>query len=243
MPDALLLVVEDEPAMATVITAGLAARGYWVKSVGTGRETIEAVVDASPAVVILDLGLPDADGIDVCRALRTWSQVPIIVLTADGDEDRKIDALDAGADDYITKPFSMRELLARVRVAVRHTGSRTPNAAVLTVGDLAIDIARHQVTLGGRQVSLTPKEFEMLALLARHAGSVLTNRTILAEIWGPRGEGHSEYLRVYARALRQKLGDDPKNPRLVTEPGVGYRIVAESDAIPLEPPSDAALQT
>jgi len=225
MPEAEVLVVEDEPAMATVITEAFVARGYEVRTVGSGAAAVASAADAPPDVVVLDLGLPDMDGLEVCRRVRSWSEVPIIVLTADGAEDRKIAALDLGADDYVTKPFSMRELLARVRVALRHRSQRGPDETVLTVGDVVIDVAHHTVTVGGAAVELTPTQFELLALLARHPGRVLTHGLILGEVWGPEGAGHVEYLRVYARALRQKLGEDPARPRLITEPGVGYRLV------------------
>ena len=224
MPDD-LLVVEDDEAMATVITAGLSARGYDVRSVTTGADALAATAAFPPSVIVLDLGLPDIDGIDVCRDIRRWSEVPIIVLTADGAEDRKVAALDYGADDYVTKPFSMPELLARIRVAIRHHQPRGPDDEVLTVGDVVVDLAQHSVTVSGEVVTLTPKEFGLLALLARFPGRVLTHRTILAEVWGPDGAEHVEYLRVYARALRKKLVEDPLHPRLLTEPGVGYRLV------------------
>jgi len=229
MADGHLLIVEDEPAMATVLTEGLAARGYLVRTVSTGSEAIAAAAESRPAVVVLDLGLPDMDGIDVCRQIRAWSEVPIIVLTADGAEDRRVDALDQGADDYVTKPFSMRELLARVRVALRRRPLSGPDEAVLTVGDVVVDVAHHWVSVGGVLVDLTPKEFDLLALLARYPGRVLTHRTILAEVWGPEGLNHTEYLRVYARALRNKLGEDPTRRRLLTEPGVGYRLVDRAE--------------
>jgi two-component system, OmpR family, KDP operon response regulator KdpE len=231
MSDGYLLLVEDEPAMTTVIATGLEARGHIVRCVTTGREALDMTADWPPTVIVLDLGLPDIDGLDVCRRIRKWSQVPIIVVTADGAEDRKVDALDCGADDYVTKPFSMRELLARVGVAIRHQQSRVEDSAIVTVGDLVVDIAHHQVVVAEQPVDVTPKEFAILALLARHAGRVITHRTILAEIWGPAGAGHIEYLRVYARALRKKLGEDPNQPRLITEPGVGYRIVDRADGV------------
>ncbi len=228
MPDsgvAQVLVIEDEPAMATVIASGLSAHDFAVRSVATGREAIKVLADSPPTVIVLDLGLPDVDGLEICRLVRKWTQVPIIVVTADGSEDRKVSALELGADDYVTKPFSMRELVARVGVAVRHQRARAPEGAAFTVGDLVIDVAHHQVTVGGDPVDLTPKEFDLLALLARNAGRVLTHRTLLNGVWGPEGEGHVEYLRVYARQLRQKLNDNRARPRLITEPGVGYRLV------------------
>jgi len=213
--------------MITVLGAGLVARGHLVETVSSGRAALAAVAERAPAVVLLDLGLPDLDGVEVCRRIRAWSDVPILVLTADGAEDRKVAALECGADDYITKPFSMRELEARIGVALRH--HRPPaggkEARLLVVGDVVVDVAHRWATVDGRRVDLTPKEFEFLAVLARHAGRVLTHGTLLAEIWGPEGKDHVEYLRVYARALRRKLADDPAHPRVVTEPGVGYRLV------------------
>jgi two-component system KDP operon response regulator KdpE len=185
-----------------------------------------------PSVIILDLGLPDADGIDVCRRIREWSSAPIIVVTADGAEDRKILALDQGADDYVTKPFSMPELLARLRVAVRHSRVLATDVhdGLFEVGDLRVDAAEHTVTQAGERIDLTPKEFAFLALLARWPGRVLTHRAILQEVWGPEYGSETQYLRVYASQLRKKLDDDPARPRLVTEPGVGYRLVDAAGA-------------
>ena len=227
-PTATVLVVDDEPAILRALSTGLRARGYRVLSAATGELAVELVIRDAPDVVVLDLGLPDLDGVDVCRRLRTWSDVPIVVLSADGSDHRKVLALDEGADDYVTKPFSMPELLARIRVAVRHRPRREPGgseSAVLEVGDLVVDLHHHRVTVDGRHVDLTPKEFAFLALLARHPGRVLTHRTILQEVWGPEYGTESQYLRVYASQLRKKLRDDPDHPRLVTAPGVGYRIV------------------
>jgi two-component system KDP operon response regulator KdpE len=227
----LILVVEDEAAMARVMSASLQARGYQVSVARTGQEGLDRSAGEEPAVVILDLGLPDIDGVEVCRRLRQWTQAPIIVVTADGSEDRKIMALDEGADDYLTKPFSMPELLARLRVAVRHRRAFGPlvDDSRLVVGDLVVDTGEHQVTVGGRRVELTPKEFDFLALLARHQGKVLTHRTILRHVWGPEATNRTEYLRTYANQLRRKLQDDPASPRFVTEPGVGYRLIANDD--------------
>jgi two-component system KDP operon response regulator KdpE len=196
----------------------------------TGQGAIDAVALDPPDAVVLDLGLPDIDGVDVCRRIRQWSTVPIVVLSAEGSEQRKVLALDEGADDYVTKPFSMAELLARIRVALRHRASAAPGAgpvdeAVLRVGDVHLDLGRHEVTAAGRPVDLTPKEFDFLALLARWPGRVLTHRAILQEVWGPEYGTETQYLRVYASQLRKKLDDDPERPRLVTEPGVGYRLV------------------
>jgi two-component system KDP operon response regulator KdpE len=222
-----VLVVDDEPAIVRVLAAALDARGYRVLSVGSGAEAIDAASRANPAAVILDLGLPDVDGVDVCRRIRTWSDVPIIVLTADDTEHRKVEVLDDGADDYVTKPFSTPELLARLRVALRHHRTAgTRGAEVITdVGDLHIDRARHRVTVAGAPVPLTPKEFAFLALLGSHPGRVYTHRMILEKVWGPEYQTETHYLRVYASQIRKKLGEDPAQPRLVTEPGVGYRLI------------------
>lgn len=223
-----VLVVDDEPAILRALTVALRARGYVVRTATTGQEALEETALASPAAVILDLGLPDIDGVEVCRRIREWSEVPIVVLTADGADDRKVAALDLGADDYITKPFSTPELLARLRVALRHrsqAGREQEETALLTVGSLVVDRARHRVTVEGRAVVLTPKEFGFVCLLARHAGRVLTHRTILQEVWGQDYGTETQYLRVYASQLRKKLGDDPHRRRLITEPGIGYRLV------------------
>ena len=221
-----ILVVDDEPAIRRTVRAGLSARGYEVREAGDGERAVAAVAEDPPDLVILDLGLPDIDGVDVCRRIRSWSQVPIVVLSAEASDYRKVLALDEGADDYVTKPFSMPELLARVRVALRHgTRAAGPEEGTeLEVGDLVIDLARHRVTVAGREVELTPKEFDFLALLARWPGRVLTHRAILQAVWGPEYGQETHYLRVYASQIRKKLGEDASRPRLVTEPGVGYRL-------------------
>ena len=222
-----VLLVEDDRSVSRVVSAALRARGYDVVAVPSGAEALSRAERERPDVVVLDLGLPDIDGVEVCRRLREWSTVPVIVLTADGSESRKIEALDEGADDYVTKPFSMPELLARVRVAQRHRRAMgaVVDDAVLTVGELRVDVPRHEVTLAGEPIDLTPKEFDLLVLLARHPGSVITHRVLLEQVWGPDASSETQYLRVYARALRKKLGDDARQERLVTEPGVGYRLV------------------
>jgi two-component system KDP operon response regulator KdpE len=225
-----VLVVDDEPAIQRALGAALKARGYHVLTAITGARAVEIVAVDNPDVVVLDLGLPDVDGLDVCSQIRGWSNVPIIVLSAEGADERKVAALDLGADDYVTKPFSMPELLARVRVALRHRRSDDDrgDAAILEVGDIRIDLPHHTATVGGRPLDLTPKEFAFLAVLARYPGRVLTHRMILQEVWGPSYGTETQYLRVYASQLRKKLDDDPQHPRLVTEPGVGYRLVDPS---------------
>jgi two-component system KDP operon response regulator KdpE len=226
-----VLVVDDEHAILRVVGAGLKARGYDVDLVTTGQAALDHAALAAPDVVVLDLGLPDVDGLDVIRRLRVWTDVPIIVLSAAGSDERKVAALDEGADDYVTKPFSMPELLARVRVALRHRASTSDleDVAVLEVGDLRIDLPRRDVQVAGQSVALTKKEFDFLAFLARWPGRVLTHRAILQHVWGSEYGTETQYLRVYASQLRKKLHDDPANPRLVTEPGVGYRLVDRHD--------------
>jgi two-component system KDP operon response regulator KdpE len=221
-----VLVVDDEHAIVRALTAALEARGYEAVSARTGSEALHLAATRPVSLIVLDLNLPDLDGVEVCQRIREWSQVPIIVLTVEGADDRKVSALDEGADDYITKPFSMPELLARVRVALRHReGPTTVEDAVFEVGDLRIDLARRDVRVGGREIELTPKEFDFLALLARFPGRVITHRMLLQEVWGPQYGTETQYLRVYASQLRKKLEDDPEAPRLITEPGVGYRLV------------------
>jgi two-component system, OmpR family, KDP operon response regulator KdpE len=227
-----ILVVEDTPAIGRALRAALEARGYHVVVAMTGESGIDAAAVNDPAAIILDLGLPDMDGAEVCRRVRGWSDVPIIVLTVDDAEHRKVETLDIGADDYVVKPFSTPELLARLRVALRRVRSTEGEAAdpILEVGDVVVDVPHHRVTVAGAPVELTPKEFAFLALLARHPGRVLTHRTILQEVWGPEYGRETQYLRVYASQIRKKLGDDAAAPRLVTEPGVGYRLVDRTTA-------------
>jgi two-component system, OmpR family, KDP operon response regulator KdpE len=232
MDGQLILVVDDEPPITRALRAALTARGYRPVVAAGGQEALEVLASqASPDAVILDLGLPDIEGIEVLRRIRDWSDVPVIVLTAEGAEERKIQALDDGADDYVTKPFSTPELLARLRAALRYRRGGDPSGVdgpVYEVGDLRVDVAHREVVADGRAVDLTPKEFAFLALLAQHAGKVLTHRMILQEVWGPDYGTESQYLRVYASQLRKKLDEDPTRPRLVTEPGVGYRLVDRS---------------
>jgi len=225
-----ILVVDDEPAIVRALSAALEARGYQAVPAATGSEALSLAATQPLALVILDLNLPDLDGVEICKRIREWSRIPIIILTVEGADERKVAALDEGADDYVTKPFSMPELLARVRVALRHHDSPSfVEDATLEVGDLRVDLARHQVSVNGEAVELTPKEFDFLALLARHPGRVLTHRTILQEVWGPQYGTETQYLRVYASQIRKKIKDDANAPRLITEPGVGYRLVDPAD--------------
>jgi two-component system KDP operon response regulator KdpE len=222
-----VLVVEDEPQMRRFLRATLGANGFRVVEAPTIAEGTRAALQEPPALVLLDLGLPDGDGIDLVRSLREWSQVPVIVLSARGREDDKVAALDAGADDYLTKPFGVAELLARIRVALRHARASGGAAAdpVIEAGPIRVDQARHEVTVAGEAVHLTPIEFRLLQLLAQHAGKVLTHRHLLREVWGPGSVEHTHYLRVHMAALRRKIEKDGARPQwLLTEPGVGYRL-------------------
>jgi two-component system, OmpR family, KDP operon response regulator KdpE len=223
----LVLVVDDDSQMRRFLRASLGSHGYRVLEAASAVEAIQLATTHNPELVLLDLGLPDADGIDVTRGLREWSRVPIIVISARGREADKVLALDVGADDYLTKPFGTNELFARMRVALRHArqASTETSLAVLEFGELRIDFSRREVTRQGRDVHLTPTEYRLLTLLAQNAGRVLTHRQILKEIWGPAYTGHSHYVRVHMAELRKKIELDAARPRLlVTEPGVGYRF-------------------
>jgi two-component system KDP operon response regulator KdpE len=221
-----VLLVDDDPALLRVVAGSLEARGYDVVTATTGKAALDAAWVDVPDLVLLDLGLPDLDGLDVCRHLRNQMRAPIIVLTADGAEDRKVAALDLGADDYVTKPFSTPELLARVRVALRHWQALAAvvDDGPLAVGELEIDLGAHTSTLGGRRLELTPKEFALLALLARNAGKVLTHRVILDAVWG--ADQSLDTLRTHVLQVRRKLDGGPGAPRLSTAQGVGYRLEA-----------------
>ena len=220
-----VLAVDDDAALLRVLRIGLVALGHEVLIASTGGQGISQAATGSPDVIVLDLGLPDMDGLVVCERIRQWSAVPIIVLSADGTEDRKIAALDGGADDYMTKPFGMGELEARLRVALRHRpnedGPDEPTS--LVVGSLDLDLVRHEGRMEGRPLDLTTREFAFLSYLARHAGKVCTHRMILEHVWGPRYGTENHYLRVYAYRLRRKLGD-PQGRFLRTLPGVGYEL-------------------
>ena len=222
-----VLVIEDEPEIRRFLRASLAAQQFEVQEAATGREGIMHATTQPPDVVILDLGLPDISGFEVIGQLRGWSSVPIIVLSARGQEADKVAALDAGADDYLTKPFAVGELLARLRVALRHRAQRdeATESHVFTAGKLHVDLARRQVLVAGQEIHLTPTEYRLVTTLIQHAGKVLTHRQLLKEVWGPDCTHETHYLRVYVNQLRRKLGDDAARPTLlVTEPGVGYRL-------------------
>jgi two-component system KDP operon response regulator KdpE len=222
-----VLVVDDEPQILRALDTNLRGAGYDVITAGTAEEARSAAALQKPDAVILDLVLPDGSGTAVCRDVRRWSSVPVIVLSVVGDQQEKVAALDAGADDYVTKPFGMDELLARLRAALRRT---IPEGRPLVrLGALEVDLEKRAVSLDGRAVSLTPNEFRLLALLARNEGKLLTHRTILREVWGPAYDDESHYLHVYVSQLRRKIEPDPTRPRyLLTEPGAGYRLVAPS---------------
>lgn len=233
-PRTLVLVVEDEPQMRRFIRATLTSHGYRLLEASTSAEALMMSTTHNPELVLLDLGLPDGDGLEITRRIREWSQMPIIVISARGREDDKVTALDAGADDYLTKPFGVNELLARMRVALRHVhgaGAAT-NAQVLEFGDLKIDLTRREVSMGANIVHLTPIEYKLLVYLAQNAGKVITHQQILKEVWGPVYANQAHYVRVHMAELRKKIEANPARPKLlVTEPGVGYRLrdrVAES---------------
>ena len=222
-----VLVVDDEVQIRRFLRISLEAGGYHVYEAGTGKEAILIAAKVRPDLLILDLGLPDLNGIEVVKQVREWTKTPIIILSVRDADSDKVAALDAGADDYLTKPFSTEELLARLRVALRHTQPE-PDQRAFTTGDLHIDLTRRLVTLRGESVKLTPTEYALLRLMVQHAGRVLTHRQILKEVWGPAYIDESHYLRVYFSQLRQKVEDNPALPKyLLTEPGVGYRLAVD----------------
>jgi two-component system KDP operon response regulator KdpE len=219
-----ILVVDDEAQMRRALTAVLRSSGYEVWAASGGQQALDATVTFRPDLIVLDLRLPDMDGREVCARLRTWSQVPIIVLSVTDAESAKIAALDAGADDYLVKPFSAGELLARVRAAHRRAHVETASP-VITVGDLRVDLSQRTVRRGEQLCHLTPKEYALLAYLAAHAGRVLTHAMILEQVWGPEYSNETHYLRVFVRLLRRKLEPDPEHPRyILTDVGVGYHM-------------------
>ena len=225
-----ILIIEDELPIRRVLCATLQASGYQVIAAATAQEGCTQAALRQPALILLDLGLPDLDGLEVTRRLREWATMPIIILSARGRESDKIAALDAGADDYVTKPFEMGELLARIRVVLRHVARTTqaPDTPVFTVGQLQVDLARRYVSVAAQPVHLTPIEYKLLATLVHYAGKVVTHRQLLQEVWGDHAMHEAHYLWVYMSQLRHKLEPEPARPRyLLTEPGVGYRLRAD----------------
>jgi len=234
-----ILVVDDEPKIRMFIRANLQARGYDVYLAQDGIEALEVAARVLPDVIVLDVAMPGMNGIEVCRKIREWADTPIIILSVKEDEKIKVSALDEGADDYITKPFSLEELLARVRVALRHSAG-TPAAAriVFTAGDLEVDMTKRIVHLRGELVKLTRTEYELLAYLINNIGKVLSHNEILQNVWGPEYGGESEYVRVFIGQLRRKIEDDPSNPQfIVTVPRIGYRFVNPELPQPKDPPT------
>jgi two-component system KDP operon response regulator KdpE len=220
-----VLVVDDEAAILRFLKPALEANDYDMTSVGTLAEALKQIAAKSPDIVLLDLGLPDGDGKDVIRRAREWSDLPIIVLSARDREAEKIEALDLGADDYVNKPFNVGELMARMRTALRHRIQRKSETPILRVAGIEVDSIRHRVTRAGIEIKLTPKEFELLSFLARHAGRVVTHKQLLTAVWGPAHGEDTQYLRVYVGQLRQKIESDLQDPQIIlTEPGIGYRI-------------------
>jgi two-component system KDP operon response regulator KdpE len=228
-PSLSILLIEDEPQMRRFLRGSLATIDCKLTEASTGAEGLAAASTHTPDIILLDLGLPDIDGLEVTRRLREWTKVPIIVLSARGQDADKVAALDAGADDYLTKPFSLPELKARIRVAARHAATAgEKDESVFVASDLRVDLGNRVVTLGAREVRLTPVEYKLLVTLVRHAGRVMTYQQLLKEVWGPRFATQKQYLHVYVGHLRSKLEADPTRPRfLLTEPGVGYRFKAE----------------
>ena len=220
-----VLVVDDEPQIHRILRPALRACGYEMLEAATGREALQIIAASAPDVVVLDLGLPDMDGKDVLREARAFSSIPIIILSARDRETEKISALDSGADDYVEKPFGIGELLARLRTALRHRGQAASGTAIIESAGLCIDFVNHLVTKGGVSVKLTPKEFDVLAMLAQHAGRLLTHRQILTAVWGQAHQDDAQYLRVVVGKLRSKIEDEASNPKIIlTEPGIGYRF-------------------
>jgi two-component system, OmpR family, KDP operon response regulator KdpE len=224
-----VLIVDDEPQIRRALRTSLEAHGYEVATAGTGEEGVLAAAETAPELMLLDLGLPDLDGTEVIARVRSFSDVPVIVLSVRDRQADKVAALDAGADDYVTKPFGVEELLARLRAALRRTQGEEPGSAVMDFGDLQVDLSRRLVTLGGERVHLTKTEYALLEAMVTNPGKLLTHQWLLRRVWGVGYAEESHYLRVYVRALRKKLGDAAAAPALIlTEPGVGYRWIAES---------------
>ena len=227
-PPPVIVLIEDEPQIRRFLRATLGSQGYRLHEATNGEDGLIEAASRQPDVVIIDLGLPDIDGLEVIRRLREWSRVPIIVLSGRGQERDKVAALDAGADDYVSKPFGVGELRARLRVALRHAPAGDSGEPTFTVGGLRVDQVKRQVLIDGKEVHLTRIEYRLLTTLARHAGRVISQRQLLKDVWGPGQTEQAHYLRVYMGTLRRKLERDPARPRyLLTEPGVGYRLAAE----------------
>jgi two-component system, OmpR family, KDP operon response regulator KdpE len=222
-----IVVIEDDPAIRLFLRTGLGAHGFKVFEADNGKQGIIEAGIRKPDLIILDLGLPDMDGVDVIKTIRAWSVMPVIILSARSGEQHKIDALDAGADDYLTKPFGLGELLARIRVALRHSVNSPEQGeeGVFTNGALKVDLLKRQVFVGEREIHLTPIQYRLLSVLIKNAGKVLTHQHLLKEVWGPSYSDNSHYLRIYMSQLRQKLEIDPAQPQyLLTESGIGYRL-------------------
>jgi two-component system, OmpR family, KDP operon response regulator KdpE len=229
-PSIRILIVDDEPQIRRFLRTTLSAHGYRVIEASCGREAMTLTATERPELMLLDLGLPDIEGLEVIHRLREWSTVPIIVVSVRGQEAKKIEALDSGADDYVTKPFGMGELLARIRAALRHRLQAEVDEPVFRSAGLTVDLTRRIVMVDGREVKLTPKEYDLLRVLVTHAGKVITHQHLLREVWGPGSVHETHYLRVYIGQLRQKLEPDPAQPRyILTEPGVGYRLRMDDD--------------
>jgi two-component system KDP operon response regulator KdpE len=228
---ATILLVDDDVSIQRAVAPLLRSRGYHVDVVGTGHDAVKAIADKPPDLIVLDLGLPDLEGAEVCRRMRQQTKAPIVILSARSEEAEKVAALDIGADDYVTKPFGPEELLARIRVALRRVAdAEQPPLERVQVGDITIDFGRHHVVRGGEDIRLTPKEFDLLSLLARNADRVLTHRAILKAIWGPNAVDQPEHLWVLMAQLRKKVEPDPGTPRyLLSEPWVGYRLVSNPE--------------
>lgn len=220
-----ILVVDDEPQITRVLKTSLSNHGYGIRTASDGEEALQMMKDWSPDLIVTDLRMPNMDGLQLCRQVRSESRIPIIVLSVKGEDSIKVEALDAGADDYVTKPFSMNELLARIRAALRRASApEQPAASVIELGDFRIDVPARTVLVRGREIHLTPKEFDLLVYLARNSGKVLTHRTLLSAVWGPNSVEQPEYLRVFVGQLRKKLEADNSPKYIVTEPWVGYRF-------------------
>lgn len=221
-----VLVIDDEVEIRKLLKVGLTAHGYDFAEASTGQDGVYQAAQVRPDVIILDMGLPDMDGLEVVRRIREWSRIPIIILSVRGQERDKVKALDLGADDYLTKPFSVSELMARIRVALRHQAN-VKDEPIFQLGDLYIDLSRRLVKVAETEVHLTPTEYDLLKILAAHAGKVLTHRQLIAHIWGVDNPEHSQYLRIYISQLRKKIEKDPTQPNfLLTEPGIGYRLTS-----------------